>query len=217
MSITKPRHLAAVACFGGICLFACVQGRGSLGQDVPPDAQQHERPSIQVDWRAQLAATQKQLETDPNSSFLHGQAAVAYNALGDFQSFDREIRVAMKLDPENPMPCYMAYAVYKQKHLKERQIPVLDAALKNDPNNPFGHYERAYILEDSKELRQALREYETVAKLIKQVKSEPSNFKHGRWQYTDSHGNPFDVSLQSSHIDKDIARVQTAIGDAERP
>jgi hypothetical protein len=51
--------------------------------------QQHK--VAQVDWQAQLADIQKRLVHDPNSAFLHNQAAVVYNALGDFDGFEREI------------------------------------------------------------------------------------------------------------------------------
>lgn len=102
--------------------------------------------NAQVDWRAQLAVIQKQLRTQPDSEFPHNQAAVAYDALGDFQGFDREIHIAMKLDRSNPNNFYVAYAVYKRRPVAGGARSILKV-LEVDTANPFGHYEMATILE----------------------------------------------------------------------
>ena len=168
---------------------------------------------VQVDWRAQLAATQKQLEQEPNSSFLHGQAAVAYDALGDFKSFESEIQTAMRLDPRNSMPCYMAYAVYKRKRLTDKQTSALDAALKIDPDNPFGRYEKASMLEDAQDFPNALKEYETAQRLLQRVTSDRNNLQKGRWTYIDRRGNHYDVTQEELQVSNDIVRVRTDIQD----
>lgn len=171
------------------------------------------RKTVHVDWREQLAATKKKLEGDPNSSFLHGQAAVAYDALDDFENFDREIQLAMRLDPENTMPCYMAYAVYKRRYLEDKATSVLQTALKIDPRNPFGHYEKAAALENSKVYKGALKEYRTAKELLLRVKANPANLQGNAWRYVDGRSNPFDVTVQESRIEDDIARVRGAIQD----
>jgi len=190
---------------------ACGQTTRPSQTEAQQAADKQAHKVVQVDWRAQLAATQKQLEREPSSGFLHGQAAVAYDALGDFESFDREIQTAMRLDPGNSMPCYMGYAVYKRKHLTDKQRSVLDAALKIDPANPFGHYEKAGMLEDAKERQSALKEYETVQGLLQRVKSDPKNFQNNGWRYVDARGNSYDVTLEESRVANDIARVRAAM------
>jgi tetratricopeptide (TPR) repeat protein len=207
----KRRSFLITLCFCGQCLSACGQAAHSSQTEAEQAGDKQAHKVVQVDWRAQLAATQKQLEREPNSGFLHGQAAVAYDALGDFDSFEREIQTAMRLDPGNSMPCYMAYAVYKRKHLKDKQTSVLDAALKIDPANPFGRYEKAGMLEDAKEWQSALKEYETVQGLLQRVKSEPNNFQNNGWRYVDARGNPYDVTLEESQIADDISRVRGTI------
>jgi len=209
--MNRQRVCSVVFCLCGLFIAACGQtvNRVQAGQQAASDGGTHK--VAQVDWRAQLAATQKQLEREPNSSFLHGQAAVAYDALGDFENFDREIQMAMKLDPGNAMPCYMAYAVYKRRHLRDKAGSVLEAALKTDPGNPFGHYEKAAALEDSKDYQGALKGYETAEGLLQRVKGDPNNFQGNAWRYLDARGNPFDVTLQESRITDDIARLRGLI------
>jgi Tfp pilus assembly protein PilF len=165
---------------------------------------------IRIDWRAELAERQKRLERDPNSAFLHNQVAVAYDALGDFDNFDREIQTAIKLDPSNSIDCYVAYAVYKRRHLQEKALSVLEKALQIDPANPLGHYEKAGLLEDAMEWQLALKEYETAQQLLQDVKSNPQNFQQNSWYYTDARANPYDVGSLESSIANDIARVRAA-------
>jgi tetratricopeptide (TPR) repeat protein len=195
-------------CFSGQCLAACGQTAHPSQTEAQQAGDNQAHKVVQIDWRAQLAATQKQLEHEPNSGFLHGQAAVAYDALGDFESFDREIQTAMRLDPGNPVSSYMAYAVYKRKHLRDKQALVLDAALKIDPGNPFGHYEKAGMFEDAKEWQSALKQYEIVQELLQRVKSDPNNFQNKAWRYVDARGNPYDVTSEESRVPGDIARVR---------
>jgi Tfp pilus assembly protein PilF len=165
---------------------------------------------VQIDWRAELAERQKQLERDPNSAFLHNQVAVAYNALGDFDHFDREIQTAIKLDAGNTIDCYVAYAVYKRRHLEVKALSVLEKALQIDPDNPFGHHERARIFENSKELQNALKEYERAQLLLSNVTSSAQNFQQDRWYYTDGHGNPYDVTPEVSGVANDVDRMRAA-------
>jgi tetratricopeptide (TPR) repeat protein len=206
----KTRFLPLGLCF-------CIQVMASCGQnDLAFQTKTQDstgKPThrvVQIDCRAELAERQKQLERDPNSAFLHNQVAIAYDALGDFGNFDREIQTAIKLDPSNPIDCYVAYAVYKRRHLFGKALAVLERALQIDPANPFGQYEKARLLENAKEWQPALKEYETAERLLQRVKSNPQNFQQDSWYYTDARGNPFDVGPEESHIADDIARVRAA-------
>ncbi len=164
---------------------------------------------MHVDWQAQIAELKNHLARDPNSAFLHNQIAVAYNALGDFPNSDREIHIAMKLKPDDPSDCYTAFAFYQQRHLKDKEMSVLDEALEIDPGNAFGHYEKAGLLEDDKKWTEALTEYRATKRLVDWVKANPDNFRNSAWMYTDRRGNFYDVTWEASHIDDDLRRVNT--------
>jgi tetratricopeptide (TPR) repeat protein len=170
--------------------------------------------TVQVNWQAELAETKKKLEAEPNSAFLHSQAAVAYNALGDFSDFEREIAISMKLEPENTIYFYMGYAVYQKHHLTGRALNVLDAALRIDPANPYGQYQRALLFEHAREWQKALTRYEIAQKLLAQIESDPHNFRHGAWTYVDGRGNPFDVSSEEQRINDDVKRIRANLGAA---
>jgi tetratricopeptide (TPR) repeat protein len=185
---------------------------GSAQSETPHPANGSPHKTVQVDWQSKLEAIQVDLKRDPDSSFLHGEAAVVYDALGDFKSFDREIRTAMRLDPTNSMIYYMAYAIYKRRHLDQEATSALDTALKIDPGNPSGHYQKALMLERSKKLQEALGEYEIAKALLDRVKSNSDNLQNNAWTYVDGRGNPFDVNSEQSHITGDIDRVRLAMG-----
>jgi len=194
----------------GLLISACGQTASTSQSQIQGSANGSSHKVVQIDWPAELAERRKQLERDPNSAFLHNQVAVAYDALDDFENFDREIQTAIKLDPVNAIDCYVAYAVYKRRHFEEKAVSVLEKALQIDPDNPFGHYERARIFEKSKEWQKALKEYETTQRLLGNVRSNAHNFQQDRWNYTDAHGNPYDVTPEALSIANDIGRMQAA-------
>ena len=206
----KTRSLSLKLCLCIQFIAGCAQSNPAFQTKIEDSTAKPARKVVEIDWHAELAERQKQLERDPNSAFLHNQVAVAYDALGDFDNFDREIQTAIKLDPSNSIDCYVAYAVYKRRHLEEKGLSVLEKALQIDPANPLGHYEKAGSLEDAKEWQRALKEYETAQQFLRDVKSNPQNFRQDSWYYTDAHGNPYDVGPIDSSIANDIARVRAA-------
>jgi tetratricopeptide (TPR) repeat protein len=165
---------------------------------------------VQIDWHAKLANLQKQLAREPHSAFLHGQAAVAYDALDDVPSFEREIQLAMDLDKKSATYCYWAYAVYKRRNLRERAILALNRALQIDPNNPLGHYERAAIFENEKKWGDALAEYEFTKTLLRTAKHNTDGLSYSEWSYMDPRGGSYDVTYLKTHIDDDLARSRAA-------
>lgn len=206
----KTNRLLIAFCLYGQFMSACGQSAHPVQAETDKAAKESQHKVVQVDWRAQLADIQEKLVKSPNSAFLHNQAAVAYDALDELENFDREIHIAMKLDPGNPSDAYAAYAVYKRRHLRDKQTSALEQALQADPSNPTGHYEKGSMLEDDKKWVEALAEYQITKRLVDRVKANPDNFKNNRWTYVDLRGNPFDVSWEMAHID-DIARVRAAI------
>jgi len=206
----RTRSLLLSLCLCTQFIASCAQSNPASQTKAQDSTGKPAHKVVQIDWRAELAERQKQLERDPDSAFLHNQIAVAYDALGDYDNFDREIQTAIKLDPSNSIDCYVAYAVYKRRHLQEKALSVLEKALQIDPANPLGHYEKAGLLEDAKEWKPALKEYEAAQQLLKDVKSNPQNFQKNSWYYTDTRGNPYDVGPIDSTISNDIARVRAA-------
>jgi tetratricopeptide (TPR) repeat protein len=154
--------------------------------------------TVTVDWNAELAKAKAGIEKNPKSAFWHNQAGVAYDALGDFESAVKELKLASALDPSNPNGDYALYALYKRKrmHPEMRQM-VLDA-LEKDPNNPVGRFEFAYILEEDKHWADSLREYQVAKRLTATVKGP---------MYIDARGNAYDVDGVREGVDKAIDRV----------
>jgi tetratricopeptide (TPR) repeat protein len=204
----KPILVTALSCVG--LILACSK-QPAFTAKVQSTGTSPQHKVVHVDWQAQLTEMQKQLARNPNSAFLHNQAAVAYNALGDFPNSDREIHIAMKLSPDDTNYCYSAFAFYKQRHLENEEMSTLEKALQIDSGNAFGHYEKATLLEDKKKWTDALAEYQTTKRLVDWVKANPDNFRNNSWWYTDRRGNQYDVSWEISHIDDDLRRVNAEI------
>jgi len=131
---------------------------------------QHEHGSVPVGWKAELAKAKAGIEENPKSAFWHNQAGVAYDALGDFDTAVKEIKLATMLDPSNPNDYYTLYALYKRKAMHAEQRQVLLDALEKDANNPVGRFEFAYILEEEKHWADSLREYQAAKRLATSVK-----------------------------------------------
>ncbi|MBZ5697310.1 MAG: hypothetical protein LAN18_02040 [Acidobacteriia bacterium] len=208
----KTKLLLAAGFLSAQLMLSCSKQSSTPAQN-PILSNEPQHKVLNLDPQTQLDNIRKDLERDPQSAFLHNQAAIAYDSLDDFKNFEREIQTAMRLDPGNSIDQYVAYAVYKRRGLREKQTSALDAALEIDPANPFGHYERASMLEDKKEWQAALKEYQTTQELLQQLKSDPNNFQNNRWMYVDKRGNPFDVTFQEAHIADNIARAHAAIQD----
>jgi len=154
--------------------------------------------SVNVDWKAELAKAKAGIEKNPKSAFWHNQAGVAYDALGDFDSAVKEIKLATTLDPSNPNNYYTLYAIYKRKGMHPEQRQVLLDALEKDANNPLGHFEFGYILESEKYWADSLREYQLAKRLATMVEGQT---------YTDSSGNAYEIDGIRAQADSAIDRV----------
>jgi tetratricopeptide (TPR) repeat protein len=210
----KAQLLLAVGALSAQLMLSCSKQSTPQPVQIPPVSNEPQHKVLNLDPHAQLDDIRKDLERDPQNASLHGQAATLYDSLDDFKSFEREIQTAMTLDPGNPMDYYMAYAVYKRRHLREKQAWALDAALKLDPANPFGHYQRAGTSETNKDWQSALDEYQATQEFLQRVvKSDPHNFQNNRWMYVDKRGNPYDVTFEESHIVDDISRIRRTVQD----
>src|SRR5215469_4774994 len=154
--------------------------------------------SVTVDWKAELSKAKGEIEKNPKSGFWHNQAGVAYYALGEFENAVKELKLAVSLDPSNPINDYVLYAMYKRKGMHPEQREVILDALEKDPENPVGRFEFASILENEKYWTDSLREYQTAKHLVASVKGH---------DYIDPEGNPYDVNGVREEVDKAIDRV----------
>lgn len=151
-----------------------------------------------VDWNAELQKARAGIEKNPKSAFWHNQAGVAYDALGDFESAIKELKIATALDGSNAAHDYALYALYKRKGMHQQEREILLDALERDPQNPVGRFEFAYLLEKEKHWADSLREYREAKRLAANVKGS---------EYIDPRGNPFPVSGVRVEVDKAIDRV----------
>jgi tetratricopeptide (TPR) repeat protein len=158
----------------------------------------HEHGSVAVDWKAELAKAKAGIEKNPKSAFWHNQAGVEYDALGDFDTAVKEIKLATTLDPSNPISYYTLYALYKRKAMHAEQRQVLLDALEKDANSPVGRFEFAYILEEEKHWADSLREYQVAKGLAAWVKGP---------MYRDLRGNAYAVDGVREEVDNAIERV----------
>ncbi len=163
--------------------------------------------SVAVDWKAELAKAKAGIEKNPKSAFWHNQAGVAYDALGDFESAVKELKLASTLDPSNPIDDYALYALYKRKGMHREMRQMLLDALEKDPNNPMGRFEFAYILEEEKHWADSLREYQVAKRLAASVKGST---------YIDRLGNAYDVEGVREALDRAIDRV-AKLGKSAQP
>src|SRR6266851_3735033 len=154
--------------------------------------------SVPVDWKAELAKAKAGIEKNPKSAFWHNQAGVAYDALGNFDTAVKEIKLATTLDPSNPNNYYTLYALYKRKAMHAEQRQVLLDALEKDANNPVGRFEFAYILEVENHWADSLREYQVAKRLATSVKGPI---------YTDHRDNAYEVDGVREEVEKAIERV----------
>jgi tetratricopeptide (TPR) repeat protein len=157
-----------------------------------------QRGSATVDWKAELAKAKAGIEREPKSAFWHNQAGVAYDALGDFESAVKELKLASSLDSSNPMDDYALYALYKRRGMHTEQREVLLRALEKDPRNPLGRFEFAWVLEDENHWADALREYRTAKALVTKIEGP---------QYVDPRGNPYEIGGVRNEVDRAIDRV----------
>ena len=88
-----------------------------------------QKATVVTDWRAELAKAKAAIKKNPKSAFWHNQAGVAYNAIGDFDSAVKEIKLAITLDASDPINYYTLYSVYQRKGMQTEQRQVLLDAL----------------------------------------------------------------------------------------
>jgi tetratricopeptide (TPR) repeat protein len=162
---------------------------------------------VTVDWKAELAKAEAGIKKDPKSAFWHNQAGVAYNALGDFKSAVKELKLAITLDASDPISYYTLYSVYQRKGMHSEQRQMLLDALERDSNNPLGHFQFGEVLEEEKYWGDSLHEYQTAKRLAAAVTGST---------YTDARGNAYTITAVRAQVDAAIDRV-TKLNNSATP
>jgi tetratricopeptide (TPR) repeat protein len=191
------RYLYSFLCvvlivFVGIC--------GSNSQTAPPKT---------VDVDAEMARIHERLKVKPNSSDLHGQLAALASAKSDWQTFDNEIALAIKLDPTRVTNYFGAAEVYRRRGLPEKASEMLNSALAVDTLNPLSHFFMGAFYEHLGDREKAKSEFEQTRQLLVRLRkpgSEAKNRIHGD-NYYDSYGNPYLIDHLDERAEKHLAQI----------
>jgi tetratricopeptide (TPR) repeat protein len=154
--------------------------------------------TVVTDWNAELAKAKAAIQKNPKSGFWHNQAGVAYNALGDFKSAVKEIKLAIALGASDPINYYTLYSVYQRQGMHSEQRQALLDALEKDDRNALGHFQFGQVLEEEKYWGDSLREYQTAKHLAAAVTGPI---------YTDPRGNAYTITAVRAQVDSAIERV----------
>ena len=158
--------------------------------------------AVEMDPKALLEKAQVGIQKDPKSAFWHTQASVAYDALGHFDLAVKELKLASKLDPDDPGHQYSLFALYQRKGVLRQQREALLKALEIEGQNPLGHFELGIVLEKEGYLEESLKQYQDAKRLAADVKSK---------EYTDRRGGVYEVDVVRKDADEYIARVTKLI------
>ena len=82
--------------------------------------------------------------------------------------------------------------------MRAAQRQVLLEALEKDADNPFGHFEFGYVLEEEGHWADSLREYQSAKRLAESVEGP---------KYKDRMGNVYDVRSVRNNVNGAIQRV----------
>lgn len=156
---------------------------------------------VTVNWTAELVKARAALHKNPHSAFWHDQAGIAYDGLGDFAKAVSELKQGRALEPTDQLKAeedYTLYALYKRKGMRTAQRHILLDAIGKDPNNPFGHFEFAYLLEQQEDWTGSLREYQVTKNLLATLTGS---------QYVDPAGGYYPIDGIRDQLGEAIARV----------
>jgi TolB-like protein/Flp pilus assembly protein TadD len=117
------------------------------------------------DWRLAEKGYESALQLNPNYSLARQWYAGLLLLTGRHQKAIAEVNRARELDPLSvPITAFAGYVCMKAQKYDEAKESCAQA-IELDPNNPFGHWVMARVLDARKELRAALVESEAAARL----------------------------------------------------
>jgi tetratricopeptide (TPR) repeat protein len=169
-----------------------------------------------TDQQAEIRDLLSKLQTNPKSSFLHNQLAVLYSASGNLAGFEKEINIAIELEPMDPINYFQAAVVYGRNRDEKKQILMLEKAIKLDPHNPVFRFERARAYEVKGLHHRAKQEYLEARQLLahgvqtgkeSQADHVLRNARIVEGTYYDSFNNAYSVENLAAGIEKALLRV----------
>lgn len=117
------------------------------------------------DWQGAEREYKRALQLNPNYSIAHQWYGQLLMVLQRFEEGINEVERARDLDPLSlPISAFVGFAYMKAKQYG----PAIEAcrkAIELDPNNPFGHYNLARVLDAQNELQESLAEAKKAASL----------------------------------------------------
>lgn len=160
---------------------------------------------------AEIAKIKEQLKAAPNSSDLHSQLSALAAIKGDWDTFEREIAIAIRLDPNRATNYFGAAEVYRQRGLTNKAFDMMKSAVAVDPQNPLSHFFLGLLYERQASSAEAKLEYQETKRLLDALRS-PGRKSGNRIEgniYYDRLGNTYvlidnlDELLQKrlSHVD----------------
>jgi tetratricopeptide (TPR) repeat protein len=153
----------------------------SKGDTAPPGQMGREKQA-----RSDLERARAELIKKPNSAYWRNQAAVAYAGLGYLAAAKRELREAVKLEPDSPTNYYGLASVSKELGDSSAEIEALQKALYLDPANPLGRFALAEAFERSGKRKEALAQYKLSRESLVHAKKEKAGDV-----YYDAKGNVY--------------------------
>jgi cytochrome c-type biogenesis protein CcmH/NrfG len=129
------------------------------GQQQPGNAN-----TVNID--NEIARLKKQLKVSPKSSSLHEQLAAMLAGKGDWAESDKEMNLAIRLDPHNPVLLIEAAQGYSERSLMPKAIEMLRRAVAIDPKNPLPHFVLGVKYERQSDSTNAMTEYREAQRLI---------------------------------------------------
>jgi tetratricopeptide (TPR) repeat protein len=174
-----------------------------------------QKPAPPVGVEDEIAQLRKQLESSPASASLHGQLAAMLAARGDWQESDREMGVAMQLDPDDAMLSIEAAQGYRVRGMADKAIALLKHSIEIDSKNPLTHFNLALIYEPRHDSEAATAEFRETERLINDLSlpassPDPRNRiikgTHGEIWYHDQFGKDYLLNGIVQPLQKKLGR-----------
>ena len=159
--------------------------------------------AVQVLHPPTLEEVLKKIRENPEEAYWHNQAAVLYGARDNLEDALREIRIAIGLEPENPINYDFLASFLEEKGSGVEAEEALRSALALDQNNPSLHYDFGKILEGRRDWQAALAEYFLAQENLFRAERGPTGLV-----YYDAFGNVYSLDGLADDIKKGIERIR---------
>jgi tetratricopeptide (TPR) repeat protein len=196
--------------------FSCVVLIGILIASVPGCREKHSVADNNraIDVEAEISKIKKQLDSNPSSedsSELHQKLAVLATMKADWSTFESEMSLAIKLDPNQITNYIGAAQVYYDRGMNDKAFAMLDIGVAVDPENPLPHFFLAVFHDRQNDNDKARLEYMETRRLLILLRSAgrlENRIEQNR--YYDRHGRTYFLP------DSIEAKAEKRISEIER-